>query len=161
MRDPRIDYTAGNFFITICLEERLSRFGKVVDGELRLNAAGELVQATWLALPQRIPGLVLDCHIVMPDHFHAVLGIVETKLTHPGCSAARPHLSDVVRVFKSLSTRAYGQGVREGLWPPYAGTLWQPGYWDHQLLSDAALEYHRNYVVTNPARWQLRRQGQK
>lgn len=159
MRDPRIDYTRGNFFITTCLDQMVPRFGKVVEGRLELNAAGSMIQQVWLDLASRIPGLVLDCHVVMPDHFHAVLGIVETHLTHPGRFEPRPNLSDIVRVFKSTTAREYGQGVKAGLWLPYDGSFWQPGFWDHQLLSDADLHFHREYVVSNPKRWHLRRLG--
>lgn len=161
MRDPRIDYTRGNFFVTICLEERRNLFGSVDQGVLVLNEAGRMIEELWLDLAKNCPGLVLDCHVVMPDHFHAVLAIVETRLTHPELAQnlVRPHLSNVVRDFKRRSTLEYGRGVKLLGWSPYRGQFWQPGFWDHHIEDDADLELHREYVMSNPMRWHLKRQG--
>jgi hypothetical protein len=128
---------------------------------MQLNAAGSMLSALWLSLPVSIPGLVLDCHIVMPDHFHAVLALNDPWLTHEGLTREhpRPDLSNVLGVFKSLGAREYGKGVREAGWRPYEGKFWQRGFWDHSLISDADVQRHREYVVTNPMRWQLRHQG--
>ncbi len=161
MRDPRIDYTRGNYFVTVCLAERRPLFGRIVEGSLELNAIGRKIEEIWLAMPEHNPGLVLDCHIVMPDHFHAVLGIVETRLTHPHLEVfpQRPDLSAVIGNFKRHSTKQYGVGVRELGWPPYDGQFWQPGFWDSSLDGEKDLEFHRQYVVSNPLRWHLKRQG--
>ncbi|WP_206107803.1 transposase [Paludisphaera rhizosphaerae] len=48
-------------------------FGEVVDGEMRLNAAGAMVAETWRALAQRFPRVAPDTFIVMPNHFHGIL----------------------------------------------------------------------------------------
>ena len=34
----------GGYFVTICTQGRACLFGEVVDGEMRLNYAGEMVQ---------------------------------------------------------------------------------------------------------------------
>jgi putative transposase len=40
------DYTAaGAYFITICSHEREHIFGEVIDGEMKLNALGEIAHA--------------------------------------------------------------------------------------------------------------------
>jgi REP element-mobilizing transposase RayT len=160
-RHPLIDYTRGGFFITICLARRVPRFGSVDSGQMNLNAAGEMIEKQWLALPNKFPGLVLDSHIVMPDHLHAVICLVEPFITDPSLEPGRPRpsLPAVVGSFKSTSTIENGRGVRAFGWPTYEDKLWQPGYWDHQLRDERDFESHRSYVFTNPERWELKRQG--
>jgi putative transposase len=53
------DYSqAGAYFITLCTQDRACLFGKVVNGEMRLNDAGRMVLAEWNRLPERFPQVV-------------------------------------------------------------------------------------------------------
>ena len=70
------DYSqAGAYFITICTQDRACLFGKVVNGEMRLNDAGRMVLAEWNMLPERFPHVVLDAFVVMPNHVHGIVVI--------------------------------------------------------------------------------------
>ncbi len=59
-------------------------FGKVVNGEMRLNDAGRMVLAEWNRLPERFPHLVLDAFVVMPNHVHGILVITDPAPTVRG-----------------------------------------------------------------------------
>ena len=50
-------------------------FGDVVDEEMRLNAAGEMAESVWAALPRRFPAVRLDAFVVMPNHIHGIIVI--------------------------------------------------------------------------------------
>ena len=53
------DYSqAGAYFITLCTQDRACLFGRVMNGEMRLNDAGRMVLAEWNRLPKRFPYLV-------------------------------------------------------------------------------------------------------
>jgi REP element-mobilizing transposase RayT len=68
------DYTsAGAYFVTICVESRECVFGEIVDGEMRLNALGNIVAKYWQNLPQHFPNIGLDAFVVMPNHVHFVV----------------------------------------------------------------------------------------
>jgi hypothetical protein len=46
IRLENYDYAQkGVYFITVCTQDRQCLFGKIVDGEIRLNDAGQLVRA--------------------------------------------------------------------------------------------------------------------
>lgn len=76
------DYAqSGAYFFTICAQDRASLFGEVVDGEMRVNAMGEMVEFTWFDLPNHVDGLVLDAFVVMPNHVHGI--VVITRPYHP------------------------------------------------------------------------------
>ncbi len=72
------DYTqAGAYFVTLCTQERACLFGEVVDGEMRLNEMGQIVDRTWHDLPNHVAGMVLDGFVVMPNHVHGIIVIVD------------------------------------------------------------------------------------
>jgi len=75
------DYSqAGLYFITICCQYRICRFGEIVLKDniptMILNDAGKMFDDEWLALVDRFPNIALHEYIVMPNHFHCILEIV-------------------------------------------------------------------------------------
>jgi REP element-mobilizing transposase RayT len=123
-RSPRLrgyDYSqAGAYFVTICTQQRLSCLVQLVEGVTRLSPAGQMVQATWDAMPQHYSGLDLDAFVIMPDHVH---GIVVVRGEQSGLA-----LPDVVQRFKSLTTARYRHHVTISGWIPFPGRLWQRSY---------------------------------
>ena len=142
----------GFYFVTICLRDRLPRFGQVHNGELHLNAAGRVIEETWASLPSRFPSVLLDAYIVMPDHLHAILFLGYDPDTREELS-----LSDVIRVFKSVSTNRYIAGVKQEGWPRFDERLWLKSFHDRIGRSERELEAKRLYIERNPARWSEKR----
>jgi REP element-mobilizing transposase RayT len=66
----------GAYFITVCTHRRQLLFGDVVDGEMRLNAAGKIVRDEWSRTAQLRPNVRLDAFVVMPDHIHIIIVIL-------------------------------------------------------------------------------------
>lgn len=78
IRLKNYDYSQeGKYFITICCQNRASLFGTIDNGKMILNEAGNMIVTEWLALKNRFPHIELDEYVVMPNHFHGILGIVE------------------------------------------------------------------------------------
>ena len=76
IRLPGYDYSeAGSYFVTLVAHQRERLFGQVVDGEVVLSEEGKIVQEVWSMLPVRFPLVETDCHVIMPDHFHAIITI--------------------------------------------------------------------------------------
>ena len=70
------DYSCnGLYFVTVCCQDRVCLFGKIVDGEMILNPAGRMVEKCWLSIPNRYRNVILHEYVVMPNHFHAILQI--------------------------------------------------------------------------------------
>ena len=69
------DYSQeGQYFITVCTQNREHWFGEVIDGEMVLNPAGKLVRAWWLKLSDKFP-VALHEFIIMSNHIHGILEI--------------------------------------------------------------------------------------
>lgn len=85
------DYSQeGLYFITICCEDRICRFGKVVNGKMVLNETGKIAEACWVQIPQHFPNVVLHEYVIMPNHIHGIIQIVGAKNFSPDT----PHTPD-------------------------------------------------------------------
>ena len=139
-----------------------------------LNGAGEMVRDVWLSLPEHNPGLIQDVFVVMPNHFHGVIGLIDphigrgqgpARTSSNNYSANRLQadkenakligVPDIVRKFKTLTMRDYRRGVIEKGWPRYDGHLWKRSYADHIIETERDLENHRAYTFNNPLKWHL------
>ncbi|MDP2807134.1 MAG: transposase [bacterium] len=70
------DYSQpGYYFVTICTHDRGCLFGKIIDGEMRLNEYGQGVKEEWHKTGQQRLNLHLDEFIVMPNHIHGIIQI--------------------------------------------------------------------------------------
>jgi REP element-mobilizing transposase RayT len=75
------DYAGdGAYFVTICAYQRACLFGTVVDGEMRLNAAGAAVERCWEGITAHFPQVILDSYVVMPNHVHGIVIIDNSVL---------------------------------------------------------------------------------
>src|SRR3990167_909919 len=70
----------GVYFITVCTQDQQCLFGEIVDGEIRLNDAGRMVQAVWEELSIHYPGVEGDGFVVMPNHFHGIIVIADVTV---------------------------------------------------------------------------------
>jgi len=79
-RLPSYDYSlTGSYFITVCAHEKACIFGRILDGKMELSGLGRIVEAEWLEIPKHRPLISLLEYAVMPNHFHAVLRILEDE----------------------------------------------------------------------------------
>ena len=141
LRLPGYDYSrAGAYFITACTQNRVMLFGGVIDGDVRLNEMGTIVQQTWEDLPRHYLGIALDAFIVMPNHVHGII-----ILAHE--SERRHAIPEIVRGFKTFSARRVNERAGK------SGVLWQRGYYEHVIRNEKALDRIRAYIANNPARW--------
>ena len=68
------DYSqAGLYFITICCQDRICRFGNVFNGQMILNAYGIIAFNEWLKTAELRPNVELGEFIIMPNHMHAII----------------------------------------------------------------------------------------
>lgn len=67
----------GAYFVTLVTRDRACVFGEVVDGQMRLNACGATVRACWEDIPTHFPRVQLDAFVIMPNHIHGVLRILD------------------------------------------------------------------------------------
>jgi putative transposase len=155
------DYSSpGAYFVTICVQDRQDLFGKVIDATMRLNPAGQMVGKWWTDVERKFGSVKIDeYHIVMPNHFHGIVFISEPSASMVEGGHAGPPLQKIVQWFKTMSTNEYVHGVKEHSWPKFNERLWQRSFYDHAIRSESSLNRIREYIATNPMRWDLDREN--
>ena len=150
------DYTQpGAYFVTICTHQRRCLFGDVVGGEMRLNELGDFVWATWHDLPNHVPHVQLDAFVVMPNHVHGIIIIRDVGAgSEPAPTTKRHGLPEIVRQFKTFSARRINR--RRGT---PGQPVWQRNYYEHIIRHEESLNRIRDYILTNPLRWNLDREN--
>jgi len=74
LRLANYDYSkAGMYYVTICINQHLCLFGKIVDQKLQLNDAGKMIAKSFIEITKYYCGFNVDSFIVMPDHFHGII----------------------------------------------------------------------------------------
>ncbi len=159
------NYTwTGAYFVTLCTRGRVCLFGEIVVDAMRLNAYGEIVQEEWFrsAEIRREIALFSDEFIVMPNHIHGIVRIVESPDTHveatcptvgatgrsPLRGPAKRSLASFVAGFKSAATKR----INEHRGTPGA-TIWQRNYYEHIIRHGESLNRIRAYILNNPLQW--------
>jgi REP element-mobilizing transposase RayT len=148
------DYSqAGAYFVTVCTRNREYLFGEIVNGEMRLNDAGRVVESAWDGLPGHYAPVELDAMVIMPNHFHGIIVLAPVEAGFkpaPTPAAVRHGLSEIVRALKTFSSRRFNE-----LRQTPGAKLWQRNYWEHIVRNEAELNRIREYIHNNPAQWEL------
>ena len=149
-KSPRLkgyDYAQpGAYFVTICTKDRVSLFGHLSGGAMRLNNLGEIAVECWEQIPAHFPTVPLDEFIVMPDHVHALIWFPETG-----------QLSSFMNKWKELTSKAIKKLYREKF-PNYWKLLdkedpvWQPKYHSFNVFAVKKIEEKLDYMHLNSVR---------
>ncbi len=89
------DYTRGVYYLTICTKDKKCLFGKITDGQMKLNSYGEIVKNSWNDLPNHYNHVNLDEYIVMPDHFHGIIMLDNARV---GAGFKPAHMDNTAHV---------------------------------------------------------------
>jgi REP element-mobilizing transposase RayT len=184
------DYArAGAYFISIVTYERECIFGEIIDGEMRLNTFGKIVQEEWFqsAEIRREIDLPQTDFVIIPNHIHGIVWINgETVGAHGVRPVPRPRRFDVVeRAGRPGARHDLRQGARHAplrqmprslgsfvagykaivtkrvnaLRRTEGAAVWHRNYYEHVIRDEVSLLQMREYVANNPAKWDLDREN--
>ena len=152
------DYSrAGYYFVTINSRESECTFGKVVAGRVELSDIGKMVAQEWSRTGEIRKEIRLDEWILMPNHVHAVVVILNTESGSPigpyvsrsASSRKARSLSSLIGGFKSkTSSRAKTPSERA------ITSIWQRNYYEHVIRNERSLNLIRLYIQLNPRMWE-------
>lgn len=154
IRLPGWDYRSpGAYFITACTHDWEPLFGVVVEGEVRLNEYGWIVQVEWLRTPRVRQHAAVDSFVIMPNHFHGILVLAEDR-QEASDSAGRfgkplaGSLGAIVGQFKAAVAKQINH-IRGA--PPLQ--VWQRNYFERIIRTEDEFNLTRHYIDGNPAHW--------
>lgn len=131
--------------------------GSVIEGEMELSKYGLIVAESWKWLSSAYPHLSLDEWTIMPNHLHGIIFINQPNAggsrTAPTIPKPLP-LSRLVGAFKTISSKQINLH-RQTPGAPF----WQRGFYEHLIRDEKSLGRIRDYIATNPLRWQLDREN--
>ena len=179
------DYSApGLYFVTVCSDFKLCIFGGVANNKVELSPLGRIVEEAWLALSRRISGIQLHAYVVMPNHIHGIVEIVQQKPAQQAAPLQRGRgfgsevqrvtglgqkaqntslLTQELRRAPSLSivVRSFKADVtrRAGVELEWKEEIWQHNYFDRVIRDGQEFANASRYIAENPMRWQV--QGQR
>ena len=181
-KQPRLknhDYSQnGYYFVTVCTQNQAEWFGRIDDGQMRLNEYGRIVDEQWLWLGRQYPYAVLDVYVTMPNHFHGIIGIDvgdgrDRPLRNPMCAVGYDNSVNAgmidagnagagrdrpLRIIKSLSELIGAFKTTSSKYMHDAGLAdfrWQRSFYDHVIRGELSLGRVREYIANNPKQWDL------
>ncbi len=141
--------------MTICTHERAHLFGRVVDGEMVTNAWGKIVWEEWFRTAQVRPYVELFANefVVMPNHIHGIMWIVEPDVGARRCHAPTEQFGHsvpgsvptIIRSFKSAVTCRIN-----ALCDTPGALVWQRNYYEHIIRTERALNAIHRYIAEPP-----------
>jgi putative transposase len=172
------DYSqSGLYDITICTYHRYCLFGEIEQKRIKMNRLGILVLENWRDIAKHWPFVDLLEYQVMPNHVHGILlikdrgkdnlcsemvGASEEEMGTINCAptledkreafgkSTKGSIPTIIKMFKAGVTRQKGMSpiLRENY-----GQIWQRGYYEHIIHSEAELRIRINYIRNNPQNW--------
>lgn len=159
------DYSqSGLYFVTICCQDKICRFGNVENGEMVLNEMGKIAHAEWLKTEQIRQNVELGEFVIMPNHMHAVIIINNDEAV--GANCIRPDvdiqngvcntplqstshtIGAIIRGYKSAVTRQVK--FMYGIQPK---SIWQRNYYEHIIRNSTSHQNISDYIKSNPSNW--------
>ncbi|MEM8860639.1 MAG: transposase [Chloroflexota bacterium] len=141
------DYrSAAYYFITICTYQKTWLFEP--------QSIKSIAENTWMQVPTwpSMAHAYLDEWVVMPNHIHAILAFWDpsnaTEDYEPDFKRLSKSLGSAVATYKLNVTKR----VRNVCHDPEL-VVWQRGYYDRIICDENELNRIREYIRTNPDRW--------
>ncbi len=122
---------------------------------MTLNEFGKVAEREWLRTTEIRPNVALDEFIIMPNHMHGIVVIVESNVGATGRSPlpkgpTPKSIGAIVAGFKSAVTKRIND-LRGAPYKP----VWQRNYYEHVIRNEDELNEIREYIVNNPLKWDL------
>ena len=143
VRLKEYDYSKeGAYFVTICTCDRALFFEN--------EAIRAVTQQCWLEIPKHFPTVQLDEWVIMPNHLHGIVVIVDCRGTAcraPTGKFGNPtpgSLPTIIRSFKSAVSKRINV-LRNTLGAP----VWQSNYYEHVIRNEDDLNRARQYILDN------------
>ena len=159
-KSPRsywIDYNYGAFFVTVCTKDKKHYFGHITTNneinEMLYSTIGQRLEQELSSSDIRHPSIEIPCHIVMPNHFHAIILINDKERFNDNptiedrlISRQSPILSNFIgRIKSAVSKFAHEKGY---------SFEWQKSFHDHAIRDMDDWNRIAEYIENNVNVWE-------
>jgi putative transposase len=137
------------YFITICANMKLCRFGKIKDQDIELSELGKTIEQIIINTNKKYSDNLIGDYVVMPNHVHMIMDMSQINDWQSDVKK-RTSISDLVHNFKSFTTHEFNKEHPDDIL-----TLWQRGYYDHRIRDAEEMIKIKEYIRDNPKRWAI------
>ncbi len=161
------DYSqSGIYFVTICTKDKEHTFGIIKNGEIALNKYGNIVKNEWMKTPKIRKEIELHRFIVMPNHIHGIVEIIDGRGDRPVAPTGKPFtppmaipaikepgpkhktIGSMVAGYKSTVTKQIN--ILRNI--PFA-PVWQRNYYEHIIRNEESYYRISEFIKSNPMNW--------
>lgn len=162
-------YQNGNwYFVTICVQDKKSIFTDFVEASLsrqnhfELNQIGKIIEKEWLNLPNIFDNIILNEYVIMPNHFHGIIGFDDSPVQLNTNKTV--NLGQIISRFKNNSRREIVNLINKNgeTGSPLQKNdnfnhhkPWQKSFYDHVIRNEKDLQRIQEYIFNNPLNWGL------
>ncbi|MBQ8868138.1 MAG: transposase [Oscillospiraceae bacterium] len=146
------DYSQnGAYFVTICVKDRKELLSNVIVGtgvldcpQIQLLKYGVVAEKYINQLNDFYNDISVDKYVIMPDHIHLLLTIINGQSRTPvptNINNRNSAVAKFVSTFKRFCNKEYGENI------------WQPRYYDHIIRNQEDYNETWEYIENNPIKW--------
>ncbi len=134
IRLKEYDYSsAGMYFVTICIKNRIEILGKIKDDKMNLTKEGIIVEKHIRNITNVFKKITIDEYIIMPNHIHMIIAIdKQNKVT----------LSKIIKRYKENITKE----IRY--------CIWQKSFYEHIIRDENEYYKIKEYIQNNVINWE-------
>jgi len=149
---------SGLYFITICTANHEHLFGDIIDDEMQLSHIGVLADVLWHEIKNHSKNVVLHEFVVMPNHIHGIIEIVESDVKNTNNSDVTGNVSTMAKMSPKSGSLGRIIGSYKAALTKHANRLglafnWQMRFYDHIIRDDESLSQIQQYIMDNPQKW--------
>ena len=115
-----------------------------------LSEYGMDAAESWQWLARQFSFVELDKWVVMPNHLHGIIVILDDEISRGDSRIApkRKTLGPLIGAFKTISTKRFNE-MRDAA----GASFWQRNYYEHVIRDEKSLNKIREYIITHPQFW--------
>ncbi|HPX60001.1 MAG TPA: transposase [Bacteroidales bacterium] len=174
------DYSQeGLYFITICCQDKICRFGHIENKKMIHNQYSIIAHNEWIKTPQIRPNIILHEFIIMPNHMHGIIEIIyRGKSNSPLCTGElnspqytgelnspkiefpkiKTNVCDTPLQSPSQTIGAIVRGYKSAVTKQLNALgmhekLWQRNYYEHIIHNEQSYIRISEYICDNPQKW--------
>jgi REP element-mobilizing transposase RayT len=160
----------------MCTQDRIHLFGEIRENEMVLNDCGRVANQCWLDIPNHFPHAKLHEFVIMPNHIHGIIEIVENMGIHKNLNSTSnlknsiwlvgeknfsPQLTEFKSPIKTIGSivRGFKIGVTKWIRNEYPDSftknrfVWQRDYFDRIIRDQIEFDRIEKYIFDNPKNW--------
>lgn len=150
-RLKNFDYSSGysyHVIINACKSESI--FSKILlndkrECEIKLTDIGNIIDKHIKEIEKCYKGVILESYVIMPNHIHILLSIIEANQQH----TEKITIIKIISALKSITTKKIGEKI------------WQKSFYDHVIDNDKEFFNTVNYIEGNPIEHLVKEENKK